>query len=119
MGEHDFKDTWNVFVYILSNDIVTSEAMIDVLKKAEGILNSNPKIFLSQSNDSKQLVIQKRFWMRWLIRRLIALCIQNKGWPKVIEGCRETLELIMRKAIAEPVLLYTLIEHYVILLEGK
>ena len=72
---------------------------------------------MKQSTDSKKMVIKKRFWIRWLIRRLLTICLERKEWPKVLEGCRETLALIMRKAIVEPTLLRTLTEQYIALLE--
>ena len=75
-------------------------------------------IFLRQIGDSADLIMQKRFWLRWLIRRLLVLCIEHTKCPKVKEECLETLAIIMKKAIFEPCLLYTLTEHYVRLLEG-
>jgi len=119
MEDEDFRDTWSTFVKILSNDIVTCETMVDVLKKAHHILSLSDRIFLKQNNDSQNMITQKRFWLRWLIRRLLSLCIEHKKAPKVIKECQEIMALIMRKAIIEPPLLYTLTEHYALLLEGK
>ena len=118
-SESNLRDTWSTFVDILSNDIVQSDTMVDILKKAKGILNVTYKIFLRQNDDSTDLIIQKRFWLRWLIRRLLVLCIEHKKCPKVKEECLETFAIIMKKAIFEPCLHYTLTEHYVMLLEGK
>ena len=118
-NENNLRDTWSTFVGILSNDIVQSDAMVDILKQAKGILNVTYKIFLRQKEDSTDLIIQKRFWLRWLIRRLLVLCIEHIKCPKVKDECLETLAIIMKKAICEPSLLYTLTEHYVMLLEGK
>ena len=117
--EGNFRDTWSTFVSILSNDIVPCETMVEVLKKAHGILSLSDRIFLKQQNDSQNLITQKRLWLRWLIRRLLALCIEHKKGPKVIKECQEIMSLIMRKAIIEPPLLYTLTEHYTLLLERK
>ena len=115
------RDTWGVFVNILSNEIFkdTCEPLIDFLKKASGFLDVSKHVFLTQSTDSRKMVIRKRFWLRWLIRRLLSLCLERKEWPKVLEGCRETLTLIMKKAIIEPNLLSTLTEQYIALLWGK
>lgn len=117
--EDTFRETWSTFVEILSNDMVPCETMVDVLKKATGILSLSDRIFLKQINDSLHMITQKRFWLRWLIRRLLSLCIEHKKGPKVIKICQEIMALIMTKAIIETPLLYTLTEHYVLFLEGK
>ena len=117
--ENSYTDIWSAFVSILSNDIVTSEGMDDILKKAQGILSQSDKIFIAQENDSCNLIVEKRFWLRWLIRRLLAICVELKESLKVKKRACEILELIMRKASSEPNLIYHLTENFIILLDGK
>ena len=117
--ENSYTDIWSAFVSILSNDIVTSEGMDDILKKAQGILSQSDRIFLAQNNDSCDLVVQKRFWLRWLIRRLLAICVELKESLKVKKRAYEILELIVKKASSEPNLIYILTEKFIELLEGK
>ena len=103
----------------MSNDTFkdSCQPLIDFLKKAAGFLDISRHVFLRQLSDSRKMVIKKRYWIRWLIRRLLTLCLEKKEWPKVFEGCRETMTLIMKKAIVEPPLYSTLIEQYIVFLE--
>ena len=117
--ENNYTDTWSAFVSILSNDIVTSDAMDDILIKAQGILSQSDRIFLAQNNDSCDLIIQKRFWLRWLIRRLLAICIELKKSYSIKKKSSEILELLMKKASLEPHLIHTLTYNFIIVLEGK
>ena len=117
--ENNYTDIWSAFVSILSNDIVTSDAMDDILIKAQGILSQSDRIFLAQNNDSCDLIIQKRFWLRWLIRRLLAICIELKKSYSIKKKSSEILELLMKKASLEPNLIHTLTYNFIIVLEGK
>ena len=117
--ENNFIEISGAFVSILSNSVVTSEGMDDILKKAQGILSQSDQIFITQNYDSQKLKIQKRLWLRWLIRRLLAICIELKEASKIKERCRETLELIVIKASMEPSLLNAITENFIVLLEGK
>ena len=117
--ENSYTDIWGAFVSILSNDIVTSEGMDDILKKAQGILSQSDKIFLTQIDDSCNLIIQKRYWLRWLIRRILAICIEQKESFKIKERATETLKLIVKKASLDQNLLFTITDNFIILLCGK
>ena len=119
-GAKGCRDAWGLFVNILSNETFdkSCEALIDFLKTAVGFLDREKHIFLSKPSDSRQTVVSKRHWLRWLIRRLLSLCHVRKGWPKILEGCQATLTLIMKKAGEdEPQLFGTLIDQYIIFLK--
>ena len=64
------------------------------------ILSQSDRIFLAQNNDSCDLIVQKRFWLRWLIRRLLAICVELKESSKVKKRACEILELIMKNLVA-------------------
>ena len=117
--ENNFTEISGMFVSILSDSRVTSEGMDDILKKAQGILSQSHGIFITQNDDSQKLKIQKRLWVRWLIRRLLAICIEQKEALKIKERCRETLELIIKKASLDSCLLNAMTENFIVLLEGK
>ena len=117
--EDQFGQARDAFVNILSSDILTGDSTTEILGKAFGILNVSHKAFLRQKNDSSDFLRCKRFWLRWLIRRLIALCIELKDWSQVKEKCIKILALIMKKAITDHSLLYTLTENYILFLSGN
>ena len=117
--DNSYTDIWGAFVSILSNDIVTSEGMDDILKKAQGILSQSDKIFLTQNDDSCSLIIRKRYWLRWLIRRILAICIEQKESFKIKERSTETLKLIVKKASLDQSLLFTITDNFIIFLSGK
>ena len=117
--EDQFGQARDAFVNILSSDILTGDSTTEILGKAFGILNVSHKAFLRQKNDSSDFLRCKRFWLRWLIRRLIALCIELKDCSQVKEKCIKILALIMKKAITDHSLLYTLTENYILFLSGN
>ena len=118
-----YKNIWGLFVSILTNEVFTEagepESMIKFLKQASGVLGNEKQVFLRQPSDPQLVIVHKRCWLRWLVRRLLALCHKLKECPTVLMECQITLSLIMKKAKEEDHQLCSiLVEHYVTLLEG-